>query len=365
MLNLESPVESLPRTAGPRIVSVGTANPPRRYSQEEIIEMFGETDRKIIGLFRASHIKSRHLYLPDPVNGRLPAESNAELRERHTQGMLELGPKAIRSSLDQLGLSVEDIDYLCCISSTGFLCPGITAHLTKKLGFRDDVHRADILGMGCNAGLNGLRPVAALAHSHPGKIGLMLCVEICSAAYVYNKTLVTAVVNSLFGDGVAAAVIRNDSRDTWKRGPVILDFESHIITDAIDAMRFDLEGTKPSFYLDRDIPYVLGNNVEKPINRLLGRHGLKRRHIKHWVVHSGGKKVIDAIKYNLGLTDHDVRHTLSILSHYGNLSSGAFLFSYQELCREGILREGDLCVAMTMGPGSSIETALLAWNNYH
>ena len=28
----------------------------------------------------------------------------------------------------------------------------------KRLGFRVDCHRADLVGMGCNAGLNGLNP---------------------------------------------------------------------------------------------------------------------------------------------------------------------------------------------------------------
>ena len=47
------------------------------------------------------------------------------------------------------------------------------------------------------------------------------------------------------------------------------------------------------------------------MNRLLGRHGLRRRDVDHWIVHSGGKKVIDAIEYNLGLSDYDLRHTLA------------------------------------------------------
>jgi 3,5-dihydroxyphenylacetyl-CoA synthase len=229
------------------------------------------------------------------------------------------------------------------------------------MGFRENVYRADILGMGCNAGLNGLRHVGALAQSNPRKIGLLLCVEICSAAYVYNNKLATAVVNSLFGDGTAAAIITQNKSDFGGLGPVIVDFESHIISEAIDAMKFELEDNKLSFYLDRDIPYVIGANVEKPVKRLLGRNNLKYRDIDHWVVHSGGKKVIDAIEYNIGLTDYDVRHTLSVLRDYGNLSSASFLFSYKELLRENVVKKGDIGVVITMGPGTTIETALLAW----
>jgi len=50
-----------------------------------------------------------------------------------------------------------------------------------------------------------------------------------------------------------------------------------------------------------------------------------------------------------------------VLKNFGNLSSGSILFSYKELCREGVIHEGDLGVTIAMGPGTSIETALLIW----
>jgi predicted naringenin-chalcone synthase len=346
---------------GARIVSAGTATPPRKYTQEEVLDLFKERNPKIRTIFLNGHIETRYLYLPEPVNGFMREESNQELIDKHLKGSLEIGPQAIEECLQPLGLAPYDIDFICCISSTGFLCPGITAHLTKKMGFRENVQRSDILGMGCNAGINGLQAVADFARGNPGKLALLVCIEVCSAAYVSNDTLVTAVVNSLFGDGAAALLVRKDEADTWEDGPIVVDFEPHIIPEAIDAMRFVLEDSKLSFLLDRDIPYVIGLNVEKPVSRLLGRHGLKQRKVDHWLVHSGGKKVIDAIEYNLGLTDYDMRHTLSVLRNYGNLSSGSFVFSYKELRRENVVSEGDLAVAITMGPGTSIETALLCW----
>ncbi|MCA9583643.1 MAG: hypothetical protein KC416_17720, partial [Myxococcales bacterium] len=242
-----------------------------------------------------------------------------------------------------------------------FLCPGITAHLIKEMGFRPDVHRADILGMGCNAGMNGLGLVAAFCAANPGKLALMVCVEVCSAAYVLNDDVVTGVVNALFGDGSAAVLLTAGGGASEAPGPSIHGFVSHIITDGIHTMRFDLDGAKLSFYLDKDIPYVIGANIRIPVGKLLAQHGLVKRQIRHWIVHSGGKKVVDAIKYNVGITAWDVRHTSSVLRDFGNLSSGSFLFSYQRLLDEGLVRRGDYGVLMTMGPGSTIETALIRW----
>ncbi len=128
-------------------------------------------------------------------------------------------------------------------------------------------------------------------------------------------------------------------------------------------MRYDWDDAqgKFSFFLDPDIPYVVGAHAGLVVDRLLAGAGLRRSDIRHWLVHSGGKKVIDALMVNLGLTRHDVRHTTGVLRDYGNLSSGSFLFSYERLLGEGVTRPEDYGVLMTMGPGSTIESALIQW----
>lgn len=345
-----------------RLVSVGTALPPRAYSQDEILEWSAETDPKIHRLFRNSHIDSRHLYLPERINGHPPEESNQALIDKHLRGVLEIGPQAIDAALVPLGLTVGDVEFLVCVTSTGFLCPGISAQLIKHMGMRNSLRRIDVVGMGCNAAVNGLQAATAMAQARPGVVGLVVCIEVCSAAYVINRKMSTAVVNSLFGDGAAALVVRSSSGgDDADGAPTIVDFEPFILTDAIDAMKYELDDNKLSFFLAKDIPAVIGRHVPIPVNRLLDRHGLTVPSIKHWLIHSGGKKVIDAIQSNLGLTEHDVRHTRSVLRAFGNMSSGSVLFSLDELQREGVTAPGDMGVLIAMGPGTAIETALLAW----
>lgn len=343
----------------PAVASLGFAHPPRGYSQDDLLRRFKVEDRKIRSIFKNSHINNRYLVLPEPPpSGEVVEESSLELATKHRTYALELAERAVTGALANLQLAAGDIDYLVCVTSTGFLCPGITAHVIKQLGFRPNVHRVDVVGMGCNGGLNALQPLANYCRLNSEGIGLLLCVEVCSAAYVFDHTLRTSIVNCLFGDGAAAAVISGRGFKPERPGPKLLGFESHIITDAIDAMRFDFDGSKYSFYLDREIPYVIGEHARLPVDRLLSRFGLKRRDVAHWVVHSGGRKVIDSIKYSIGLTDHDVRHTQSVLADYGNLSSGSFLFSLDRLLEEGRATPGDHVMLMTMGPGSTIECCL-------
>jgi polyketide synthase Type III len=278
-----------------------------------------------------------------------------------------MGARAIDSSLNNAGAAIGDIGLLCCVTTTGFLTPGLSALLIREMGIPPQCSRVDVVGMGCNAGLNALGVTAAWSAAHPQQLAVLLCAEACSAAYVFDSTMRTAVVNSLFGDGAAALVLTGDDAGNSPfpatPGPRILSFASHIITDAVGAMRYDWDNSqgKFSFYLDPDIPYVVGAHAELVVNRLLAGTGLRRSDISHWLVHSGGKKVIDAVRVNLGLTRHDMRHTIGVLRDYGNLSSGSFLFSYERLLRERVAEPGDYGILMTMGPGSTIETALIQW----
>ncbi|WP_079056338.1 3,5-dihydroxyphenylacetyl-CoA synthase DpgA [Streptomyces caeruleatus] len=357
-----------------RIMSVGTAVTDQSYSQQELLDIFDITDPKVRSVFLNSAIERRFLTVPPrDADGAVRPEAQGELLAKHKRLALDMGARAVRACLERAGLDLADIDYLCCTTTTGFLTPGLSAHLIREMGILPSTSRVDVVGMGCNAGLNALNATSGWAVANPGKVAVMLCVEACSAAYVIDGTMRTAVVNSLFGDGAAAIALTADLADAAYRdlggipsergGPRILGFASHLITDAIGAMRYDWddEQGKFSFYLDPHVPYVVGAHAERVVDHLLADAGLRRSGIAHWLVHSGGKKVIDAVRVNLRLTRHDVRHTTGVLRDYGNLSSGSFLFSYERLLQEGTVRRGDHGVLMTMGPGSTIETALVQW----
>jgi 3,5-dihydroxyphenylacetyl-CoA synthase len=261
---------------------------------------------------------------------------------------------------------------MLCVTSSGFMVPGLSSLFSRELGFDRRLLRVDVVGMGCNAGLNGLNPLVQWVRNHPGQVALLVCCEINSAMYVLDETPRTGIVNSLFGDGAAVAVLTayaENGTGPAPSGPTpcVIDFESFCIPEEWAAMRFDwnTNAGKWSFYLDRDIPYVIGFNVRKPLERLLERNGLDFSAISHWVLHTGGGAVIDSVKLSLGLEEHDVRHTRSVLRDYGNISSGSFLVSLERLLAEDCVSAGDRGVMVTMGPGAQIETALLQFGQAH
>jgi 3,5-dihydroxyphenylacetyl-CoA synthase len=365
-LDIFDPAEVMP-TPIPRIAGIGTAVTGRAYAQQELLDIFNITSPKVRSIFLNSTIQRRFLSLP-PVgrDGARVQETQGELLDKHKRLAVGMGARALQACLSDAGVKLSDVAFLCCVTSTGFLTPGLSALLIRETGISPHCNRVDIVGMGCNAGLNALGVTAAWSAAHPGQVAIALCAEACSAAYVFDSTMRTAVVNSLFGDGSAAVALISGpggSAALAATGPRILSFASYIITDALDAMRYEWDSGqgKFSFFLDPEIPYVVGAHAEIVVDRLLSRAGLRRSDIRHWLVHSGGKKVIDAVMINLGLTRYELRHTTGVMRDYGNLSSGSFLFSYERLLNDDVVSSGDYGVLMTMGPGSTIETALIQW----
>lgn len=362
------------------IYHVAFATPPNCYKQIELPDYFNFKNPTVRKFFGYSHIQNRYLYLPpkDPKTGQPIEEPYGELLRKFERGALQIGGNALKESLDNAGLQPKDIDFLCCVTSTGFTVPGLTALFIREFELREDCQRLDVVGMGCNAGLNGLSAVASWSAANPGKTAVLLCTEVCSAIYTIDDTVRTAIVNSLFGDGAIACIVQNNQIEPKKPKEMslksrtarnllnakLLGFESQIIPEFWRELRFDWDEKKNrySFHVGKDTPGAIAKVADIPLSKLLNRFDLQKEDISHWVIHGGGNAILVGMQEKLKLTDFDVRHTRSILRDYGNVSSGSFLFSYKRLMEEGLVRPGDFGIMATMGPGLCIEMGLVQWN---
>jgi len=297
--------------------------------------------------------------------------SQGYLNEKHLKWAKKMAEGSVPVALSQAGVELADINYLCVCTTTGFLSPGLSAHIAQHLGMHCFIQRADIVGMGCHAGINGLRTTGQWAEANPGQSALLVCVEVCSAGYFWDRNdqdMSVALTNSLFGDGCAACVLRapSDSGNIrsleggGKLEPTIYGYEAMLLPNTLDALcyNYDDARSKFSFIIQPAVPYLIGLQIPKMVDKLLDRFKLKKSDIAHWVVHSGGKKVLDCVQYSLGLSRHDIRHSLSSLEAMGNMSSCSFLWTYDSLLREGTCKPGDYGLFITMGPGAGIECAL-------
>ena len=79
----------------------------------------------------------------------------------------------------------------------------------------------------------------------------------------------------------------------------------------------------------------------------------------NWVVHSGGKRVLDSIDRALGFVNGELENSRIVLRHYGNMSSSTILFVLKRVMRDA--QAGELGVLVALGPGLAAETGIVRW----
>ncbi len=65
------------------------------------------------------------------------------------------------------------------------------------------------------------------------------------------------------------------------------------------------------------------------------RASLSRGNIRAWIVHAGGREVLNALQLELGLRAEDLRWSSEVLRDHGNLSSASVYFTLQRALAGG------------------------------
>ena len=345
----------------PRVMGIGTANPPRRYSQREIYDISAQffpmyRNPKIEQIFMSSDIDFRHFSFDKETF--VPNESADELHARFAEHSVKLASEAVTRCLEDSNAGTADIDYVIAVSCTGYLCPGLSAILIKELGLRTNLQRADLIGMGCAGAMPGLQRAYDYVMAYPDRQALVVAVEICSACYYVDESLETVVGNAICGDGAAAVLVGN--HDAGK-GPAIVRFETLLEPSFLNTVGFQFREGKLRIVLSKDIRDAAGGLAAKLVGTLLAQCDLRPEDVNHWIVHSGGRKVIDSIKAEVGLTEEQLRHSREILRNFGNMSSPTVLFVLANTMKSGSPVPGDIGLMLAMGPGLAVEGAVVRW----
>lgn len=336
-----------------------------QYHQKEVLGHLNQiglaTDDRSRRFFDHPHIETRYLGLQFQGEG-MKVETVGPLLRRHQSQAVAWSHAALEQSLSE---THREIEFLVCVSSTGFSVPPLSALLGRTLRASPSLRRLDIVGMGCHGGLNALMSAVNWCEAHPGAIAAIVCAEIASCLYSTDPSENASLVNSLFGDGVVSCLVQShapDQRPSWALVR-LEDFESEFAPEHIDALRIEFADNEDRFrfWLAKNTPDIIGNLVQAPLRRIFARNGIEREAIESWAVHTGGAAVLDSIAENLLLPCDKLKASREILRKYGNISSGSFLLVLRELHVNGAFRPDAPGMMLTMGPGVGIETAFFRW----
>jgi len=345
-----------------RIVSLATANPPLRVSQEEsyqaYVGLLPLSDRAK-GLLRRVFVENGsigyHHFGMDTLDDVL-VNSQDELIVRYKRFALSTALEAATRALEQAGLAPGDIDGLVVNTCTGYLCPGLTSYLAEELPLRPDVHPFDLQGMGCGGAVPNLQTAYNWLQAHPQANVLAIAVEICSATLYHDESPDILISNALFGDGAAAAVLTNRPGDGGVR---LCSFSSGLYPQDRQHLHYRTENCKLRNVLSIEVPAVGAKRSQEVIDRLLAAAGKTCYDIQHWAIHPGGQKVLDTFQKALDLPADALAASRRVLYSYGNMSSATVLFVLDEMLRHDAPQPGDLGVVASFGAGFGAYASLI------
>jgi predicted naringenin-chalcone synthase len=337
----------------PTIAASATAVPPWRWDQAALLALSGYEGQRA-GFFSNSQIDGRYLYLnPETFT---PDESVDDLNARFQRGALEIAETAVRRVIEQAGWSLGDVDFLATTTCTGRLCPSLDAHLIRALSLKPAVQRVHVGDTGCASAMVALQQASNHLRAFPGHRAVVVAVELCSAAYYDDDRLESAVAHAIFADGAGALALATDGP-----GPALVEHRTLFRSEHLPVMGFEYPAGRPRVVLSKEVRRIGAAMMKEMAEALLAGQGLKQADIRHFVLHSAGRRVIDQAQKLMGLSSADLAHSRSVLQHFGNMSSATVLFVLDELLRAGAAAPGDWGLMIALGPGFAAEGALLRW----
>lgn len=280
---------------------------------------------------------------------------------------LQMGKKVISAALEEAGVRADQVDLIMATSITGIATPSLETRLVPIVGFRNDIKRLPLFGLGCAAGAAGIARVHDYLSGHPNEIAVLLSVELCSLTLQADDVSMANIVSSgLFGDGAGAVVMlgANRAKELGVQGPRVVDSKSRLYPNTEDSMGWNIGASGFRIFLSAAVGETVTKYLGEEIADFLKIHELTPSDIHRWVAHPGGPKILEALSSSLSLHEGELDVSWKSLSDKGNLSSAAVIHILRDVMDgNGIEKpvSGTSGLLLAMGPGFSSELVLLEW----
>ncbi|MET0556134.1 MAG: 3-oxoacyl-[acyl-carrier-protein] synthase III C-terminal domain-containing protein [Vicinamibacteria bacterium] len=349
------------------ILSVERFLPPYRYPQSvvtgwvrEWLHENGAADAaRLLSVYATAGVETRASVVPiEDVF--FPGDFETQ-NDRFGQHARAIAEDLARRALASAGLEPGQVDLVVSVSCTGFMIPAMDAHVADALGLGPRLVRLPITESGCAGGVVGLARANDYLTAHPERAALVIAVELSSLTFQrWDRSATNVVSTAIFGDGGAAVVLVGDRHPAASRARVtIADTESVFFRGTTHLMGFRLRNQGLQIVLDRGLAPFVRREVLAVVEDFLHSRSLAREAVTRWILHPGGRRIIEVMSERLGLAPGDLAPTEAVLSEHGNMSSVTVLFVLDEILRAHRPAAGERGVMGAFGPGFGAEFALL------
>jgi alkylresorcinol/alkylpyrone synthase len=346
----------------PRILSVATALPPhvldQAFARTEMAQLAkGQPIERLVPVFDRSGVDTR--YVVQPPEWYLTPRTFEERNRQYIVSGLDLAERAARACLEATSTSVDAIDHLFFVTTTGLATPSLDARLAAKLGMRTDVRRSPLFGLGCAGGAGALTRARDVLAGMPKGRALVISVEICSLVFSRHAMTATDLIGvALFGDGAAAVLLGGD--EVEGHGISIVDARTRLFPDAQHLMGWNFTDDGMRLVLSRDIPAFVSERLAPEVRAFVCGLGRSVTGFELYVLHPGGPKVMATYRSALGLPEEAIRVARDSMRRVGNLSSASVLFMLNDVISSDP-KPGDAALMLALGPGFACEMLMLEW----
>jgi alkylresorcinol/alkylpyrone synthase len=346
--------------------------PPYRYEQDVVTGWVrawleagngdGEAARRLLPVYAAAGVHARASVVPiEQVFD--PGDFETQ-NDTYRRIACDAGTDLARRALASAGLEPSAVDIVVSVSCTGFMIPAVDAYVADALGMGPRLVRLPITESGCAGGVVGLVRAADYLAAHPDGVALVLALEFSSLTFQrWDRSATNVVSTAIFGDGGAAVVMVGPRHPRAGAGPARLaDSESLFFPGTTHLMGFHLRNQGLQIVLDRELAPFVRRHVVEVVEGFLRPRGLRREDVTRWILHPGGRRIIEVMCERLGLGAEDLAATEAVLAEHGNMSSVTVLFVLDRILRCHRPRAGERGVLGAFGPGFGAELALLEFS---
>ncbi|ARH93671.1 MULTISPECIES: type III polyketide synthase [Streptomyces] len=309
----------------------------------------------VLRLIEHTGVLKRHLIQPiDKVLKHPGLDARSAVYEQESKARV---PAVVRQALDQAELEARQIDLIVYVSCTGFMMPSLTAWLINTLGFRSETRQIPIAQLGCAAGGAAINRAHDFCRAYPDSNVLIVACEFCSLCYQPTDLGVGSLLsNGLFGDAIAAAVVRG-------RGGTGVRLErngSYLIPHTEDWISYAVRSTGFHFLLDKRVPGTM-EPLAPALRAVADQQRWNAGELDFYLVHAGGPRILDDLSRFLEVPPEAFRFSRATLTEYGNIASAVVLDALGRMFEEASPREGHRGLLAGFGPGITAEMALGTW----
>ncbi|XP_050218389.1 chalcone synthase-like [Mercurialis annua] len=366
------------------VLAMGTATPsncvdqityPDYYFRITNSEHQTQLKHKFQRMCDKSTVRKRYMHLTEEIlkeNPNLCANMAPSLNVRQDMAIVhvpKLGKEAALKALEEWAQPKSKITHLVFCTATGVDMPGADYQLTKLLGLCPSVKRLMMYQQGCYGGGTVLRIAKDLAENNKDGRVLVVCSEINILTFCgpNEKQLDGLLGQSLFGDGAVAVIVGSNPMPNVEK-PLfeIVSTAQTIIPNTEGAVGGHLREAGLVINLQKDIPMLISNNIEKIVMEAFEPLGISDWNSIFWMVHPGGPAILDHLESKLGLEPRKLNASRHILAEYGNMLSATVLFVMDHMRKKsaenGLKSTGEGLewgVLLGFGPGITVETVVL------